>query len=408
MFEIKGKYTSALVTIDVLEEECVAQITKMTNHPAFTNPIAIMPDAHTGKGSCIGFTMKVTDKVIPSIVGVDLGCGMLSCKVSGEIGDLAIIDEQIRANVPFGKTVREQIAYLATTFDAPEYNELFKRVGISPDYALKSLGSVGSGNHFCEFGKDETGAVWITVHTGSRNLGKKVCEYWQNIAVENAKSKELGDYATLLDDIKMNYPKSEWNLRIKDLRARFNRGIPVSGLEYLEGSDLAGYLEDMYMAQLYAVYNRTIIMDEIISILGVRVVNTIETIHNFIDPNDGIIRKGSVRSYVGEHFVLPFNMSYGLFVCEGKSNPDWNYSAPHGAGRVLSRSKAKATLDMFRFRAQMAGVFSTSVVQSTLDEAPDAYKDPEMIERAIEPTATILHRVKPFYNMKDKSEEKED
>ncbi len=402
MFEIKGKYTTAKVMIDVLEASCIAQIQEMCNNSAFTNPISIMPDAHTGSGSCIGFTMKATDKIIPNVVSVDIGCGMLSYNIGKVSIDHERIDREIRDRVPFGKTVRAVPHRLSKMVD---FKDMFKRVGIDRDYALRSIGSLGGGNHFCEIGVDENKDVWVTVHTGSRNLGKKVCEYWQKIAVGRRKSIDIGNYSELLDKIKMECDKSEWSVKIKELKNRFNVGVVATGLEYLEGSDKSGYIRDMFRAQEYAHYNRVVIMEEVLDVIsngmGIGVFDMIESVHNFMDPDDMVIRKGAIRSYVGEKMVIPFNMRDGLLICEGKSNESWNFSAPHGAGRVLSRSMAKKSLDIEEFRSEMDGIFSTSVCSGTLDESPMAYKDSKIIEEAIGPTANILLRVKPIHNMKD-------
>lgn len=398
MIEIKGKYTNAKIMIDVVEEGLIEQITSLCNHSAFTEPIVIMPDCHIGKGSCIGFTMKVSDKVIPNVVSVDIGCGMLSFNIGNIVIDHEDFDKKVREKIPFGMNINNK----SISCIIAELNPLCEKIGMNYDYAVKSIGTLGGGNHFIEIGKSSNnGDIWITIHTGSRNLGKKVCEYWQDIAVK----KSLNDGESLADGvirIKKEFPTSEWNKEISNLRNKFNmKNIRSKGLEYLEGMDVEAYLEDMYVAQNYAKWNRREMAASICMILGnPQIKKVIETIHNFIDPIDRIIRKGSVQSYVGKKFILPFNMRDGILICEGKSNPDWNYSSPHGAGRVHSRSKAKEILSLSKFEDDMKNIFSTSVCEGTIDEAPDAYKDSKVIEQAIEPTAKILDRIIPIHNMK--------
>lgn len=395
MFKIKGKYSEAKVMIDDVEESCIAQIFDMCNNEAFTNSISIMPDCHSGKGSVVGFTMPVGDKIVPNVVGVDIGCGMLSFNIGNIEIDHEDFDKKIRENIPFGMNINDKKGSYAIS----ELEALCKKIGMDYDYAVKSIATLGGGNHFIEIGKSSnTGDIWVTIHTGSRNLGKKVCEYWQDIAVK----KSLNNGETFADGIiriKREFPKSEWNNEISNLRNNINmKKIRSTGLEYLKDSDLDGYLNDMYVAQNYAKINRQEICSIICKILGnPKIKEVIETIHNFIDPNDKIIRKGSVKSYVRKKFILPFNPAAGLLICEGKSNPEWNFSAPHGAGRILSRSEAKRTITEDMAKESMKNVFSTLI---PVDENPLVYKDPVVIEKCIEPTAIILDRIIPIHNMK--------
>lgn len=400
MYTINGKYTNALLTIDDIEQDCIAQIITMVNNVAFTNPIVIMPDTHAGKGSVIGFTMPIGDKIIPNIVGVDIGCGMLSSDFGQVDIDHVALDKYIRDRVPFGMNVHN--GPVASFYNG--LSDLCKKIGMDFGYAMNSIGTLGGGNHFIEIGRSvNTGNVWVTVHTGSRNLGKKVCEYWQKVAVERltcgGEPIEVG-----INRIKSTFPKSEWQKEIVKLRGLIKSNtVRATGLEYLEGDDLRGYLRDMVICQDYAKQNRFSIMAEIRKFFGIKFFpwKTIETVHNYINFGDQIIRKGAISSYNGIKMIIPLNMRDGILLCEGKSNPDWNYSAPHGAGRVLSRSKAKVTVDLDAFKETMKGVFSTSVGKGTLDESPFAYKDSKMIEEAIGPTADIIDRIIPIHNMKD-------
>ena len=406
MFEIKGKYTIAKVMIDFVEPECISQIVEMTNHPIFSNPIAIMPDTHSGKGSVIGFTMKLGDKIIPNIVGVDIGCGMLSVNVGFLDINHEELDKKIRERVPFGFNIRNKACELSKIISTDKFKNLYKRIGIDEGYALRSLGTLGGGNHFIELGRESglLNDLWITVHTGSRNLGKKVCEYWQKRAVDNLKDKSLGTFVDGMNKIKDTFPKSQWSVEIKKLKDLHNMGIKTNGMEFLTGSDLDGYVNDMTMAQEFAQWNRLAIINEILEILSVKPIDTIETVHNFIDPMDRIVRKGAIRSYVGERSIIPFNPHDGLLICEGKSNPEWNFSAPHGAGRVLSRSQAKKVITVEMAKEAMEGVYSSA---QPLDESPLVYKDSALIEKCIEPTVTILKKIKPIHNMKDSEGERE-
>jgi len=427
MFEITGKYTSAKIMIDGVDETTMSQLYAMISHPAFTNPVAIMPDTHAGKGCVVGFTMPITDKVIPNIVGVDIGCGMLSFNVGKNLfGRISKkdLDDKIRQFVPFGTNTRSKVSQYKmdwtsinkklnqlclkfnekfdntvwpAVMDDKEFTLLCKRIGIDEGRALKSLGTLGGGNHFIEVSKsDNTGDYWITIHSGSRNFGKCVAEYWQKIACTPTRTK--GEHAEF---VKKTYDKSEWESEIKKYDEKYG-SIQVKGMEYLSGAKMYRYLVDMMIAQEYSSLNRHIMMREITDILCREYVDyflseSIETIHNFIDFDDWIIRKGSIRSYEGEKCIIPFNMRDGILLCEGKSNPEWNYSAPHGAGRVYSRSKAKAVLNIKDVEKQMEGIYTSCI---PLDEASDAYKDPSIIEECIEPTVTIVDRLIPVMNLK--------
>ena len=395
----KGKYTTAKIMIDSVDESCMSQINDFINHPAFTNPVSIMPDTHAGKGSVIGFTMPLSNKVIPNVIGVDIGCGMHSINIGSYLHlSWDKLDYKIRRNIPFGNEVHDnaiinfkndfpwhKVNVLAEKFAAAyktEFNYIIKPPRYTNDWFIEksqkiggnirryinSIGTLGGGNHFIETGISDKGDYWITVHSGSRNFGKRICEYWQNRAIKIIK-------------------------KIKDINTR--------GLEWLEGEIAAQYLFDMVFSQIYARVNRSYIINTICSILKLEPLESIETVHNFIDFNDFIIRKGAIRSYKDERIIIPFNMRDGLLICQGKSNPEWNYSAPHGAGRVMSRAQAKKNLDVEIFKKQMKGIYSTSVGSGTLDESPDSYKDVSVIKEAIKDTVDIISHVKPLHNMKD-------
>lgn len=441
MLEIRGKYTTAYVQIDDVEQQCIDQIFRMVNNPAFTEQISIMPDTHAGKGSVIGFTMPLTGKIIPNVVGVDIGCGMLSFNVGKSITEnkdkLLILDEKIRSAVPFGNQIQQRSAvpskYFEKNFPWSEANDIakkfvltynkkfgtdFKFVEYTYDWFIKkqkeigmrqdaemAIGTLGGGNHFIEVGKSaNNGDIWITIHCGSRNFGKELCDFHQNKAKKLIADKRNFNLKDKIEEIRKTSVPTEIEANIKqakkDLGLDFT-DININGMEFLEGQDAMNYFLDMVFTQVYAKFNRQRISENILKVLGSDVKETIECTHNYINFDDMIIRKGSISSYVGEKMIIPFNMADGLLICEGKSNADWNFSAPHGAGRLMSRGDASRKVDLEKFKFRMKGVVSTSVCKSTLDESPQAYKDPKMIEAAIAPTCTIIDRVKPILNLKD-------
>ena len=446
MIEIKGKYTSAYLTIDEFEEQLINQVNQTVNHVAFNNKIVLMPDAHAGKGCSVGFTMPLSTKIIPNICGVDIGCGMLSANLGDKISiTLKELDDRIRRDIPMGVNAHEKAFRVDSNdkfsfdkyfpwkelnddflgfiraynekfganfsfqkYDYRDFNGLCKKINMKPNRAELSIGSLGGGNHFIELSKSEvTGDIWITFHSGSRNFGKVICEYHQDKAkkiLDKNRNEVLKDRIEEITNKTSDKTKiqSLINEAKKDLGLDFD--FDIKGMEFLEGGDAFEYLVDMIVAQKYAQFNRRMMLAIVSDFLGgLKPKEVVESIHNFIDFKDFIIRKGAIRSYTGEKMIIPFNMRDGILLCEGKSNPEWNNSAPHGAGRLMSRSKAKESIDIDRFKKQMEGIYSTSVCKGTLDEAPDAYKDASMIEEAIEPTATIIDRLKPLLNIKDKN-----
>ena len=453
MIPIKGKYTNAIFTIDEVEKECLSQVVRMTNHFAFTNPIVLMPDSHKGKGSCIGFTMEMGDFVIPSVVGSDIGCGLLSWKYKMPDNlNLEQLDKDIRAQVPFGTNIRSANDS-KHSFELKEGHPIFKfahqqltqmwfslrekfgnNVTAPPEVDFKwwqnkcneldmnwnraqySLGTLGGGNHFCELGKSSrregwsdykleqevVDYLWITIHSGSRNFGKTVAEFYQDLAVKRYKDTREGDYKEAIEQIKATSPHREIGKRIQALRQEMHMadGIDMKGLETLTRADMYNYLYDMVFAQIYATYNRECMMVTIRDIMKLRdPLEEIETIHNFISPEDLVIRKGAVHAPYNKKIIIPFNMKDGTWICTGIGNSGWNNSAPHGAGRTMSRSQAKRELSQEEAKKQMEGIYTSCI---PLDEAPNAYKSASMIKEAIRPTANIIEEVKPIMNMKAK------
>ena len=431
MLELKGKYCKdCKVFIDEVEDEALATIYSILNHPNFTDAkIRIMPDTHAGRSVVIGFTCPITNSVNPNHVGVDISCMIDTYVLDRKIDpkDYAIIEHRVRKEIPFGfdihKTrqfeMKEFIKFIKSFYDKQKaawsemildfdisekgISDWLRRIHMDEGTFYKSISSVGSGNHFIEFGNlsnKESSA--FTIHCGSRNLGVKVCSYWnavaQNPTALKAKFKE--ELQTLKKTCKN---KKELPEKIAILKEKLDADVSLSN-GYLSGYDMKGYITDMVIASAYAHFNHYIIAKKIEGILlqvnQAKVVERIVSVHNYIDFQDHTIRKGAIRSYKGEQMVIPFNMRDGLAICEGKSNEDWNYSAPHGSGRLLSRSKCKELLNLEEFKKQMEGIYSTSVTKGTLDEAPNAYKDTAVIVDAIQDTCNILYFVKPTINLK--------
>lgn len=444
MIELKGKYGSAKIMIDDVEQECVNQLMNMLSHPAFTESVRIMPDTHAGKGSVVGFTMPLTTKVIPNVVGVDIGCGMLSFKVEKIPDTPQNIDREIKRSIPTGTHTHEEsmlssedwkdlfctstmvseqftMAYnkkfgtnhLPVKYDMNWFNNKIKQIQLKPERAINSIGTLGGGNHFIEIGESNVGGYWVTIHSGSRKFGENICKHHQLIAKKALETKRNTELAIGINAItsKYRYDQSQIQTEINVLKQKLglNFDVDVKGLEFLEGNLAMDYFFDMIFAQQYARLNRLIIGKIIMNSVFKNQTHSgiIDSVHNYIDFNDLIIRKGAISSYSGTRSIIPFNMEDGLLIVDGKSNPDWNYSAPHGAGRLMSRTKAKEVLSLEEMKTGMklAGVFSSSLNKNTIDEAKGAYKPAEIIEMAIEPTATIIERVKPIINIKDSSSE---
>ena len=411
---MQGKYTNAVVMTQTAESTCLDQIRTMINSPAFDKPVVIMPDTHAGKGSVVGFTMPMGDKIVPNCIGVDIGCGIYAYEIGmmkegGMIAssniqfDWETVDNKIRATVPLGFSIRKEaklnIQELEKKCAAERHlSALLTKLGLSVERTLCQVGTLGGGNHFIEIAKSQnTGNYWLVLHTGSRNLGKQVAEYHQKKAVDNL-YKQRQD--AMLAVISVSKPENRQSM-IDDLKqnsAFFGFG---DDLAYLEGPAKEEYLRDMQIAQRYAHVNKEIMSEVIFEALGITPTgNKIRSVHNYIDFTDNIIRKGATRANKDELFVLPFNMRDGTLICKGKGNRDWNLSAPHGAGRVLARGRAKRELKYEDFKETMKNVWSSSVCSDTLDESPMAYKLPAEIEDAIQDTCEIVDRLIPVYNLK--------
>lgn len=372
-----------------LEDVAFDQIKELGEfEPYKDSKIRIMPDCHAGGGCTIGTTMEIKDKITPSLVGVDIGCGMLTVKLKETEIDLQKLDAVINEFIPNGfNTHTEQKA----EFD---FDKLIAK-NLNIDRAKVSIGSLGGGNHFIEVGENSKGELFLVIHSGSRNIGGQIAKYYQIIAIDNLtdNSKERDE---LIERLKKEGRQKDIGKELKKLKKpEINKD-----LAYLTGADFDNYMHDMELMQKYAVLNRRTMADIILKEAELTEDEAFETIHNYIDFNRKMLRKGAVSAEKGEVLLIPINMRDGSIIAKGKGNADWNYSAPHGAGRLMGRKEAHRKLDFNEFKKQMKDVYSTSVLSETLDEAPNAYKPMNEIIEAIEETAEIVDIIKPIYNFK--------
>ncbi|EMA30417.1 RNA-splicing ligase RtcB [Haloarcula japonica] len=483
VLELTGEHTTARVMVDdesLVESGCREQIETLIDHPAFTEPVRIMPDTHWGAGAPIGFTMPLGERVVPNIVGVDVGCGMAATNLGPE---LPLEDEErerrVREAVPMGRNVHDydDAVHLVEEFPFERANRIFEQFdaayaerfgehidpvefdfeGYDEDYfeslcdrvladqrqgmgyIIKSAGTLGGGNHFVEFGQArESGDYWLVIHSGSRYLGKSVAEYWQSTATDR---RTIGDIREQIPDEYVEYLKFDPDtVESRDLYAWVTGGMGESyirkdrlrreldgkeiedafdalgqvqdaihssddedrntDLDWLEGREAHGYLVDMLFAQQYARWNRELMSDAVCNTLGIDPVDRFQSIHNYIDFRDLTIRKGATPAREDQRLLVPFNMADGSIIARGKGNDEYHQTAPHGAGRVMSRRQAHSEIDMDEFAAAMDGVYSESVIEGVRDEAPMAYKDADAILSAIQPTAAVVEYVDAVHNLK--------
>jgi len=476
--ELTGEYTTASIMVEdesLIEESCLEQIRELIDHPAFTEPVRVMPDAHWGAGAPVGFTMSLPDSVVPNIVGVDVGCGMTATNLGEELPlEDAVREQRVREVVPMGRNVHDydDAPHLVDEFPFDRANEVFEqfdrafeeRFGQSIDplqfdfdgydgeyfkslcrrvlsrqrqgmgYVIRSGGTLGGGNHFVEFNRArDSGEYWLVVHSGSRYLGKSVAEYWQHratkyrdaSAIRDALPDDLTAYLKFDPDAVSDGELYEWvtggmgesHVRKERVREEFD-GDEINevftqlsrpqaataerneDLDWLEGREAHGYYVDMLFAQQYARWNRELMSDAICDALGIDPLDQFESVHNYIDFHDLTIRKGATPAREGQRLIIPLNMAEGSILARGKGNPTWNQTAPHGAGRIMGRREAHDTLSVEVFEDAMAGVYSESVVEAVLDEAPMAYKPSDAIADAIEPTAEIIDHLDVVHNLK--------
>ena len=388
-----------------IEKEAVNQINLLLEQEPFKDcKVRIMPDVHAGKGCVIGFTADLGDKVIPNIVGVDIGCGML-CIELGKIDiDLENFDRIVNEYIPAGRNIREQ-----KLIEFERINDLYCLRELKEIKKFnRAIGTLGGGNHFIEIDADDENKKYLVIHTGSRNLGNQVANYYQDLSIQLCSGKE--EMFKRKNEIIKNYKKQgrkqEIQKALKELEKEYKNNRPElpNELCYLEGKYREMYLHDMKICQEYASLNRSYIAREILRHIGLQIYQKhFETIHNYINFEDNIVRKGAIRANKGERVIIPINMRDGSIIAVGKGNEDWNNSAPHGAGRIMSRNKAKETLSLDDFKESMKDIYSTSVVEETIDEAPFAYKPMQEIINNIKDTVEIEKIIKPIYNFKAKN-----
>jgi len=476
--EITGEHTTATFLVDeesLIEDNCLEQVRTLVDHPAFTEPIRMMPDAHVGSGAPIGFTMPLPDRVVPNIVGVDVGCGMVATNLGEDLPlDGPERERRVREAVPMGRAVHDydDAPHLVDEFPFERANDVFDRFDVAyrerfgrpidpiefdfdgydgeyfkalcrrvlagsrqgMGYVIRGAGTLGGGNHFVEFAKArDSGAYWLVIHSGSRYLGKSVAEYWQEKATQYREADAIRaalpeayaeylrfDLETVSDADLFAWVtggKGESHVRKDAIRAAFDgervdevfRAVsrPQAALEdrnedldWLEGREAHGYFVDMLFAQQYARWNRELMSEAICTALDVEPVDRFQSIHNYVDFRDLTIRKGATPARKGQQLVIPFNMAEGSLLARGKGNPRYHSTAPHGAGRRMGRREAHETLSVEDFETAMAEVYSESVSEGTLDEAPMAYKSVEKIVEAIEPTAELIDRLEVVHNLK--------
>lgn len=397
MFEIKGKINTALCYAKIVEDEAIEQIRRMCDYD-FTegSRICIMPDVHAGKGCTIGTTMTVVDKAVPNIVGVDIGCGMYTVNLGKDSIDFEKLDEAAHF-VPSGMHVWEGRMERFDLTGLKCYRSLK-----NTKYLERSLGTLGGGNHFIEVDQAKDGTKYLVIHSGSRNLGKQVAEIYQRLAIELHSGKEeyFKKRDALIAEYKAAGRRTEIQAALKELTWEHRDCMIPDDLCYLYGTYFEDYLHDVEICQHFAKRNRERIAEVIFERTGMTGGEAFHTIHNYIDTEEMILRKGAIAAHKGEKVLIPINMRDGSVLAVGKGNPDWNYSAPHGAGRLMSRTKAKGSLCMDEYISAMAGVYTTSVNEATLDEAPMAYKSLDDIIDVIRESVDVIDIMKPIYNFK--------
>lgn len=397
MIILNGKYNSAKVFTDNIEQDAIAQIIAFCSQPMSEGAqIRIMPDVHAGAGCTVGTTMTITDKVIPNLVGVDIGCGMETVRLKEKHIELQKLDKLIYEKIPSGFAIREKPHRYGEKIDL---TELYCYKHIDPLRAEKSIGTLGGGNHFIEADKGEDGSIYIVIHSGSRHLGVETAKFYQNEAYRRLNKSSDKEAAELIARLKAEGREKQIQSELKKLANTKTTDVPKH-LAYCEGELFEQYIHDMKIVQKFAMLNRQAMMDEIIKGMHLHVEEQFTTIHNYIDTDTMILRKGAVSAQEGEKLLIPINMRDGSLICTGKGNGDWNCSAPHGAGRLMSRSQAKQSFTVSEFKKQMTGIYTTSVNAQTLDECPMAYKSMEDIVDNIGDTVEINEVITPIYNFK--------
>ncbi|MBQ8964070.1 MAG: RtcB family protein [Clostridia bacterium] len=397
MLEIKGNVNTALCFAKVIEDEAIEQIRRMCDYE-FTagSRIRIMPDVHAGKGCTIGTTMTVTDKAVPNVVGVDIGCGMYTVELGRAEIDMERMDEAAHT-IPSGMAVWEGRLERFDLTDLRCYRSLKDTKRLE-----RSLGTLGGGNHFIEIDQAADGTKYLVIHSGSRNLGKQVAEHYQRLAIDLNRGKEeyFAKRDALIAEYKAAGRRREIEGALKALHWNSHEATIPEDLCFVYGTYLEDYLHDVEICQRFARRSREKMAEIILERLGIAAVDVFHTVHNYIDTDEMILRKGAIAAHQGERVLIPINMRDGSVLAVGKGNADWNFSAPHGAGRIMSRTATRERLDMDEYRREMAGVYTTSVNEATLDEAPMAYKSLEDIIDVIRESVDVIEVLKPIYNFK--------
>ncbi len=397
MFEIKGKVNTALCYAKVVEEDAIEQIKRMCDYE-FTegSKIRIMPDVHAGKGCTIGTTMTITDKAVPNIVGVDIGCGMYTVNLGKGQIDFEKLDEAAHF-VPSGFNIWEG---RQEKFDL-EQLRCYRSLK-NTKWLERSLGTLGGGNHFIEVDEAQDGTKYLVIHTGSRNLGKQVADLYQQLAIDLNKGKEtyFQEREEIIRTFKEQGRRSEIQAALNEISWAKREATMPEDLCYLYGTYFEDYMHDVAICQQFATRNREKIAEVLLERTGMQGTEGFHTVHNYIDMEEKILRKGAIAAHAGEKVLIPINMRDGSVLAVGKGNPDWNFSAPHGAGRVMSRTTAKKSINLEEYKAAMQGIYTTSVNEATLDEAPMAYKSLENIIDVIKETVDVMDIMKPIYNFK--------
>lgn len=397
MLTIQGLYNTAICYTSELELVAEAQIKAVCDRPEFAEcKIRIMPDVHAGKGCTIGTTMTIQDKIVPGMVGVDIGCGMETVELAQREIDFEKLDALIRRGIPHGREVRDDFHPLNDEIDL---GQLRCAEQVNLNRAMRSIGSLGGGNHFIEVDRSEDGRLFLVIHSGSRHLGTEVANFYQDEGRRALWGGANYQVQATIAQLKAEGRFKEIQTTIQALRKEHELTIPKD-LAYVEGKLFEDYIHDMKITQRFAMLNRKAMVDVIMTGMGFTAVDAFTTIHNYIDTDAMILRKGSVSAKKGEKLLIPINMRDGSLICIGKGNEDWNCSAPHGAGRLMSRKAAFHALSMEQFKQEMEGIYTTCVLPDTLDESPMAYKSMDEIVTQIRPTAEIVERIRPVYNFK--------
>ena len=402
MLTVRGKYNEAKIFTDVVDQASITQVIGLCNQ-VFTagSRIRLMPDVHAGVGCTVGTTMTITDKVVPNLVGVDIGCGMETVRLREDHLEMQKLDRLIYERIPSGFRLRQKVHRYAGEV---ALSELCCARHVDLVRAERSMGTLGGGNHFIEVDRDSQNRLYIVVHSGSRHLGLEVARHYQEEGYKVLNHTDGASVAALIAQMKAEGREREIQRELKRLKGRKQTSIPRA-LAYVTGELFAQYLHDMRLVQRFAALNRQAMVDEIVKGMKLHVEERFTTVHNYIDTEAMVLRKGAVSARAGERLLIPINMRDGSLLCVGRGNEDWNCSAPHGAGRLMSRGEARERFTVSEFKRQMAEVYTTSVGRGTLDECPMAYKGMEDILANIGPTAEVVEVIKPVYNFKAGAEE---